>query len=86
VVHLEISRPTLPVFRQLFQLYFYRFVPIIESRLARMPAAYEYLPNSLTLFPRPDELAAIMRASGLADVRYYPLALGTVTIHVGVAP
>ncbi len=86
VVHLEISRPRLPVFRTLFQLYFYNLVPIIEGRLAGSRPAYTYLPNSLTLFPSVDELARIMRDAGLVNVRYYPLAFGTITIHVGVKP
>ncbi len=86
VVHLEISRPRLPVFRTLFQLYFYNLVPIIEGRLAVSRTAYTYLPNSLTLFPSVDELARIMRDVGLVKVRYYPLAFGTITIHVGVKP
>lgn len=86
VVHLEISKPRLPLFRTLFQLYFYNLVPMIEGRLAGSRAAYTYLPNSLTLFPSVEELAEIMSAAGLVHVRYYPLALGTVTIHVGVKP
>ncbi len=86
VVHLEISRPTLPLFRLLFEAYFYYLVPRIGAALARSRSAYTYLPNSLTPFPDPDELAGIMRQAGLVSVRYYPLALGTVTIHVGVVP
>jgi len=85
VVHLEISRPKLPVFRILFRLYFYHLVPLIEGRLAGSRDAYTYLPNSLTLFPGVDELARIMRDAGLREVRFYPLAFGAITMHVGVA-
>ncbi len=84
VVHLELSRPTLPVFRTIYRYYFYHLVPRIEGTLSRSPTAYTYLPNSLTVFPSPPELSEIMRQAGLRDVRYFPLALGTVTIHVGV--
>lgn len=86
VVHLEISRPTLPVFRELFRLYFYNVVPLVEGRLAGARGAYTYLPNSLTLFPAPAALARIMEGAGLRGVSGFPLALGAVTIHVGVAP
>ncbi len=85
VVHLEISRPKLPVFRTLFRLYFYHLVPRLEGKLAAARDAYTYLPNSLTLFPDVDELACIMREAGLREVYSYPLAFGTITIHVGVA-
>ena len=86
VVHLEISRPRLPIFRTLFQLYFYHLVPLIEGRLAGSRDAYTYLPNSLTLFPGVDELAQIMADAGLREVRAHPLVFGTITIHVGVVP
>jgi len=85
VVHLEISRPKLPVFRILFRLYFYHLVPLIEGRLAGSRDAYTYLPNSLTIFPGVDELARIMRDAGLREVRFYPLAFGSITMHIGVA-
>lgn len=86
VVHLELSKPTLPVFRSLYQVYFYNLVPLVGGALARSRGAYTYLPNSLTSFPSPPELARIMREAGLVKIRYYPLALGTVTIHVGEVP
>lgn len=86
VVHLELSKPTMPVFSTLYRLYFYYLVPVLGSALAGARAAYTYLPNSLTPFPPQEELAEIMREAGLVDVRYYPLAFGTVTVHVGRAP
>jgi demethylmenaquinone methyltransferase/2-methoxy-6-polyprenyl-1,4-benzoquinol methylase len=86
VVHLELSRPTMPGFRTLYRLYFYNLVPLVGGALARSRAAYTYLPNSLTPFPPPEEISRLMREAGLKNVRHYGLALGTVTIHVGVSP
>ena len=86
VVHLELSKPSLPLFKTLYRIYFYNLVPLVGGALARSRSAYTYLPNSLTPFPPADELARIMREAGLSRVRYYPLAFGTVTIHVGVTP
>ncbi len=85
VVHLELSMPTMPVFRTVYRLYFHHVVPLVGAALARSRGAYTYLPNSLTPFPNPQALATIMREAGLRKVRYYPLAFGTVTIHVGEA-
>jgi demethylmenaquinone methyltransferase/2-methoxy-6-polyprenyl-1,4-benzoquinol methylase len=81
---LEISKPRLPVFRQLFAFYFYRLVPLLGKRLAREDAAYSYLPHSLTTFLTPDELSSVMRRSGWRGVRYRRLMLGAVAVHVGV--
>jgi demethylmenaquinone methyltransferase/2-methoxy-6-polyprenyl-1,4-benzoquinol methylase len=80
---LEISKPRLPVFRQLFALYFYRLVPLLGQRVAREDAAYAYLPHSLTTFLTPEELSSVMRRSGWRDVRYRRLMLGAVAVHVG---
>jgi demethylmenaquinone methyltransferase/2-methoxy-6-polyprenyl-1,4-benzoquinol methylase len=84
VACLEIAKPQLPVFRQLFALYFYRLVPLLGNLIAGERAAYTYLPHSLTTFLSPDEIVEVMRCTGWRDVRYRRLMLGTVAVHVGV--
>jgi len=83
VVGLEIARPTLPVFRRLFQIYFYRLVPLLGRLIVGQGEAYHYLPNSLTHFLSPDELKAVMEKMGLSKVWVRRLMLGTVAVHVG---
>ena len=83
VVCLEIARPTLPIFRQLFHIYFYRLVPLLGRVIAGQGEAYYYLPNSLTHFLSPEELKAVMEGVGLGKVWYRRLMLGTVAMHVG---
>jgi demethylmenaquinone methyltransferase / 2-methoxy-6-polyprenyl-1,4-benzoquinol methylase len=63
-----------------------RVVPILGRVVTGAPAAYSYLPASVAAFPRADELAAIMAAAGLVDVRYRRLGLGAVALHVGEVP
>ena len=84
VVCLEIARPTLPLFRQLFHLYFYRLVPLLGRVIAGQGEAYHYLPHSLTHFLSPEELKAVMEGVGLSKVWYRRLMLGTVAVHVGL--
>jgi demethylmenaquinone methyltransferase/2-methoxy-6-polyprenyl-1,4-benzoquinol methylase len=83
VVCLEISHTPIPVFKQLFQFYFYRLVPILGGLISKYAEAYTYLPNSLTNFYAADDLAQVMRSAGLQQVRYRRLLLGTVAIHIG---
>jgi demethylmenaquinone methyltransferase/2-methoxy-6-polyprenyl-1,4-benzoquinol methylase len=83
VLCLEIARPTLPIFRQLFHLYFYRLVPLLGRAMAGQGEAYHYLPHSLTHFLSPEELKAVMEEVGLSRVWYRRLMLGTVAVHVG---
>ena len=84
VVNLEIARPTLPVFCQIFHIYFYRLVPLLGRVIAGQREAYHYLPNSLTHFLSPEELKAVMERVGLSQVWYRRLMLGTVAVHVGL--
>lgn len=83
VACLEIAKPRTPLFRQLFALYFYRLVPLLGRWITGDPAAYTYLPHSLTAFLTPDEIAEVMRGTGWREVGYKRLMLGTVAIHVG---
>ena len=84
VVCLEIAKPTLPLFRQFFHLYFYRLVPLLGRVIAGQGGAYHYLPHSLTHFLSPEELKAVMEGAGLSQVRYRRLMWGTVAVHVGL--
>jgi demethylmenaquinone methyltransferase / 2-methoxy-6-polyprenyl-1,4-benzoquinol methylase len=84
VACLEFTHPRLPVFRQLFHLYFYHAVPIIGVLLTGQRTAYTYLPHSLTAFLSPEQIVAVMEDTGWQDVCYRRLMLGTVAVHVGV--
>lgn len=83
VACMEITHPQTPVFKQAFQVYFYKMVPAIGGVIAGDPKAYSYLPNSLTAFPPAEPLKRIMQEVGYRDVRYRLLAMGTMAIHVG---
>ncbi len=84
VACLEIAKPQQPLFRRLFALYFYRLVPLLGGWITGQPSAYSYLPNSLTAFLTPGEIAEVMRGSGWCKVQYRRMMLGTVAVHVGV--
>ncbi len=81
---LEISKPNLPIFRQLFSIYFFRLVPLLGRLMAGEASAYSYLPHSLAAFLTPDEIVCVMQAAGWRNVRYRRLMLGTVALHLGV--
>jgi demethylmenaquinone methyltransferase/2-methoxy-6-polyprenyl-1,4-benzoquinol methylase len=86
VVALEITQPTLPVWRDLFRLYFHYLVPAVGALVSGDRGAYTYLPRSVERFVTPGQLAQLMREAGLWDVQITKLGLGTVTIHVGRVP
>ena len=81
---LEITRPR-GILRPFFRLWFDVLVPL-AGRVLPGGQAYTYLPASVRRFPGPDDLSALFRSAGFADVHYKLLGGGIVALHVGVKP
>ena len=86
VICLEISHPPGKMFGSLFRFYFYKVAPLFGAIIGKAFEEYNYLPNSLTTFPEPPALKAIMEEVGWSDVRFYRLSRGMVAVHVGTKP
>ena len=80
---LEITSPTMPVFRTLFRYYFRHVVPLVGAAVAGYGAAYRYLPASVQAFLSRRQLQRRFQAAGFAQVTARPLALGTIALHTG---
>ena len=83
MVILECSEPPNALVRAFYHLYFRRILPIVGRLVSGHRTAYRYLPASVANFPRADDLATRMRATGLVNVGYRHLALGTAALHWG---
>jgi len=83
VVTLEFAKPRAPVFKELYNFYFDRVVPLVGRLVSGADGPYRYLPRSLKAFPHQREIAGMFAAVGLADVRYFELMGATVAVHVG---
>jgi len=82
LVVLELSHPPQPMFARIYRAYFEHLAPRLATALGGDPEAYRYLPRSLRKFPGADELAAIIRSAGFAQVRYERLLFGVAAVHV----
>jgi demethylmenaquinone methyltransferase/2-methoxy-6-polyprenyl-1,4-benzoquinol methylase len=82
VVVLEMTTPQRPPLSWFFGVWFDRIVPVL-GRLAGESDAYSYLPSSVKRFPGPHDLAALMTAIGLVEVRYVLTAGGIIAMHHG---
>lgn len=80
---LELSRPQLPIFAQLFGWYFHRSVPFIGKLLSGHRDAYQYLPESVDSFPEPRAFLSLMREAGFRDTNYQPFTFGIATLFTG---
>ena len=83
VVCLELARPRSKLFGRVYDLYFYRVLPLIGGIVNRRRGPYDYLPASLKRFCSREELSGIMEKEGLADIRVYDLTGGVAAVHVG---
>jgi len=84
-VNLDVSKAPNPLFKKLFDVYFYGLVPLIGGLVGGSKSAYTYLPNSLTHHPGAEELAERFTTAGFRDARFVRLAGGAIAVHVGVA-
>lgn len=81
VVCLEITQPSIIGFKQFYDLWFDRIVPLLGRFAAGDRFAYSYLPASVRRFPDPDSLQSLMRDIGLVNPRHEILAGGIIAIH-----
>ncbi|MDW7674390.1 MAG: demethylmenaquinone methyltransferase [Bacillota bacterium] len=83
VVSLDMAKPTAPVFKQGYWLYFDKLVPLMGKIWAGKKSAYDYLHNSSVEFPAQAELAQIFAKVGLQETRYHNLLGGVVAVVEG---
>ena len=81
---LEFSKPTWPVFRWLYDFYSFYIMPFLGQMIAGNRKAYTHLPESIRMFPLPDELAEILKKIGFSEVTYRSLTNGIAVIHLAV--
>ena len=86
VAVLEFSRPSNPVLRPLFGLYFRRVLPLLGGLISGSLSAYTYLPTSVSKFPDQDQLALLMTQAGFDQVSYQNLTGGIAALHMGRRP
>ncbi len=80
---LEFSRPTNPLFRGLYDFYSFNIMPALGQLLAGSAESYACLPETIRMFPLPDELAGILTRLGLRDVNWKYMTNGISVAHVG---
>ncbi len=81
---LEFSKPTFLPFRRLYDFYSFYIMPFLGELLAGSRGAYTHLPESIRMFPMPDELTALLKDIGFSHVIYKKLTNGIAVIHLAV--
>lgn len=83
---LEFSKPVIPGFSLLFQVYFTKLLPFVGGLISGSRSAYQYLPDSVSRFPDQTELVARMQQVGFERVEYQNLTGGIAALHLGMRP
>ena len=81
---LEFSKPTWPVFRWLYDFYSFHIMPFLGELLVGSKKAYTHLPESIRMFPLPNELSKLLKDIGFSQVTYRRLTNGIAVIHLAV--
>jgi len=81
---LEFSKPTFAPFRWLYDIYSFYVMPFLGELIAGSRKAYTHLPESIRMFPLPDDLSALLAKIGFSQVSYRSLTNGIAVIHLAI--
>ncbi|MBW1773242.1 MAG: bifunctional demethylmenaquinone methyltransferase/2-methoxy-6-polyprenyl-1,4-benzoquinol methylase UbiE [Deltaproteobacteria bacterium] len=79
---LEFSKPTSRVFRRLYDFYSFHIMPLLGWVITGSIKAYTHLPESIRMFPLPNELSAMLEDIGFTEISYRNLTNGIAVIHL----
>lgn len=79
---LEFSKVYKPL-SQLYDLYSFKFLPLMGKLIAKDAESYQYLAESIRMHPDQETLQQMMYDAGFAKVKYHNLTLGITALHKG---
>jgi demethylmenaquinone methyltransferase/2-methoxy-6-polyprenyl-1,4-benzoquinol methylase len=80
---LEFSTTEWPGFKEAYDAYSHKLVPVIGSAIAGDADSYRYLIESIRKFPPMKEFEAMIRTAGFTHTKVEPILGGLVAIHSG---
>lgn len=84
VVILEFTKPAGKIFGKIYELYFFRILPLVGKMISGDPSAYKYLPESVYNFPPEEDFVRMMNEAGFSDIHYTSFTRGIVTFYRGL--
>jgi demethylmenaquinone methyltransferase/2-methoxy-6-polyprenyl-1,4-benzoquinol methylase len=83
VIVLEFSEVHNPVVKKFYDLYSFKFLPLMGKLVANDADSYQYLAESIRMHPNQEKLKAMMAGAGFERCEYFNLTHGVVAIHRG---
>ena len=84
VLSVELSKPSAPILKQLYYLYFQHLLPLLGNLGLGKSSPYYNLPASLKTLPPQSIIHDLFCSVGLKEVFYHELTGGIATIHAGI--
>ena len=84
IMILEFSKPAGTPFKQLYNFYFLKVLPVIGRIFSKSNYAYRYLPESVMQFPDNEKFITLMEKAGFTSVRQKKLNGGVASIYTGL--
>lgn len=82
-VVMEFSKPRSFPFKQFYNFYFKRILPLIGRLVSKDTSAYTYLPDSVQAFPDGRKFLDIFERAGFTNTKCTQLTFGICSIYVG---
>ncbi|MCS4485461.1 demethylmenaquinone methyltransferase [Staphylococcus americanisciuri] len=86
VVCLETSQPTMPIFKQGYQLYFKFIMPLFGKLFAKSKQEYEWLQQSAFDFPDRETLKKLFESVQFENVKVRSFTGGVAAMHLAYKP
>tara|TARA_B100000029_G_scaffold107677_1_gene98810 strand:- start:112 stop:840 length:729 start_codon:yes stop_codon:yes gene_type:complete len=80
---LEFSQPSSFFISNIYSYYKSNIIPVIGKIFSNNRKAYNYLNESIDMFPKQEDLKARMESAGFKSVKFIDLFDGIVSIHTG---
>ena len=80
---LEFSEVVIPGFKQFYDFYSFNVIPELGQRIANDRDSYQYLVESIKMFPKQAEFAMMIEDAGFKCVSYTNMTGGIVALHTG---
>lgn len=83
LIILEFSKPEKFPFKQVYNFYFFRALPLFGKLISKNASAYTYLPESVNSFPYGDSFTSLLKNIGYNHVSCEQLSFGIASIYKG---
>ncbi len=83
---LEFSKPQNPLLEKAYDLYSFKFLPLMGKLVAQDADSYRYLAESIRMHPDQETLKTMMEQAGFVNTEFHNLTGGVVALHKGIKP